>query len=76
MMKHPFVKQRSAAPPVTVVVTAAAATSDRGRPGRVGGVRVLSVTAVLFIIHVGWGGAQTQRRVMRYRTECQTLLTF
>lgn len=67
MIKHPFVKQRSEAPPVTVVVTAAWRRWT-GRAGRVSGTRVLSVTTVLFIIPVGQFGAHTQWQVMRYWT--------
>lgn len=52
MIKHPFVKQRSEAPPVTVAVTTASRRGT-GRPERVSGIRVLSVTAALLIIHVG-----------------------
>lgn len=51
MIKHPFVKQRSEAPPVTVAVTAW--RRGTGRPERVSGIRVLSVTPALLIIHVG-----------------------
>lgn len=67
MIKHPFVKQRSEAPPVTVAVTMAW-RRWAGRAGRVSETRVLSVTAVLFIIPVGRFGSLTQRQVMRYWT--------
>lgn len=67
MIKHPFVKQRSEAPPVTVAVTMAW-RRWAGRAGRVSEMRVLSVTAVLFIIPVGRFGSLTQRQVMRYWT--------
>lgn len=52
---------------MTVAVAAARPRWTR-RAGGVSGIRGLSASAVLFIIHVGRFGAQTQRQVMRYRT--------
>lgn len=64
MIKRPFVKQRSEAAPATAAVTAAS-RRETARPERVSGIRVLSVTAALLIIHVGWFRGRTQRQATR-----------